>query len=172
MVQGCTRGESDWTLGKNYLPWWWSNTGKGFLERWLMLRACQCSIVIWIMPLITCFMFWLALKWSGSWTGWSLNHRTSQVGRDPEGSSNPTLGSTEDHLKIRPHVWEHCPGASWALASLMLWRFPLPSHPQMKKFFLISSLCCNSMSFPWVLSLVTWERRSAPALPLHLVRKP
>lgn len=31
----------------------WSNTGSGFLERWLMLQACQCLRVIWTMPLIT-----------------------------------------------------------------------------------------------------------------------
>ena len=38
------------------------------LERWLMPQACQRLRGIWTMPLITCFNFWSALKWSGSWT--------------------------------------------------------------------------------------------------------
>lgn len=33
-----------------------------------MPDACQCSRNIWTMPLITYFNFWLAPKWSGSWT--------------------------------------------------------------------------------------------------------
>ena len=42
-----------------------SNTGTGFLERWSMLCACQCSGGRWIMPSVTCCSFWLALKRSG-----------------------------------------------------------------------------------------------------------
>jgi len=38
------------------------------LERWLMPQGCQCLRGIWAMPLITCFNFWSALKWLGSWT--------------------------------------------------------------------------------------------------------
>jgi len=34
----------------------------------------------------------------------SLNHRISQVGRDPYGSSSPSPGSTEEHPKIRPYA--------------------------------------------------------------------
>ena len=30
-------------------------------------HPCQCLRDIWTMPLITCFNFWSALKWSGSW---------------------------------------------------------------------------------------------------------
>jgi len=40
----------------------------GSLERWSMSQACQCLRGIWTMPLITCFNFWSALKWPGSWT--------------------------------------------------------------------------------------------------------
>ena len=47
------------------------NPGTGFLERWSMPQACQCLRGIWTMPLMTCFSFWSALKWSGSGT-WSL----------------------------------------------------------------------------------------------------
>ena len=41
---------------------------KRLLERWSMPQACQCLKGIWTMPLITCFSFWSALNWSGSWT--------------------------------------------------------------------------------------------------------
>lgn len=36
MAQSCTKGCSDWALGKISLPWGWSNTGTGFLVKWLM----------------------------------------------------------------------------------------------------------------------------------------
>ena len=45
-----------------------SNTGRGFLERWLMPHVCQCLRGIWTVPLIICFDFWSAMKWSGSST--------------------------------------------------------------------------------------------------------
>lgn len=32
----------------------------------------QCLRGIWTMPSVTCFDFWSALKWSGSWTWWLL----------------------------------------------------------------------------------------------------
>ena len=60
------RGGSDWTLGSISLPRRWSSTGTVFLERWSLPQACQCLRGIWTMPLITCFSFWSALKWSGS----------------------------------------------------------------------------------------------------------
>jgi len=41
MVQRCTRGGLDWTLGSISLWRGWSNTGTGFLERWSMPQACQ-----------------------------------------------------------------------------------------------------------------------------------
>ena len=63
------QGDSDWTLRTVSLPWGWSNTGTGFLKRWLMPYACQCS---WTMPSITCSSFRLALKRLGVWTQWSL----------------------------------------------------------------------------------------------------
>lgn len=44
------------------------------------------------------------------------DYRIFQVGRDPQGSSNPTPGSRLDHLKFKPYVWEHCLNTSWALA--------------------------------------------------------
>ena len=72
MVQGCIRGDLDWTLGSVSLPRGWSNTGTGFLEGWSMPQACQCLRGIWTMPLITCFNFWSALNYLGSWTRWSL----------------------------------------------------------------------------------------------------
>ncbi|KAK4832291.1 hypothetical protein QYF61_021690 [Mycteria americana] len=41
MVQSCTRGGLDWTLGSIYLPRGWSHTGTGFLKRWSMPQACH-----------------------------------------------------------------------------------------------------------------------------------
>ncbi|KAK4831714.1 hypothetical protein QYF61_018766 [Mycteria americana] len=70
-----SRGVSDWTLGSISLLRGWSNTGIGFLERQSMPQACQCLRGTQTMPLITCFDFWSALKWSGSWTRWSLSQR-------------------------------------------------------------------------------------------------
>ena len=40
MVQRCTRGGLDGTLGSISLLRGWSNTGTGFLERWSMPQAC------------------------------------------------------------------------------------------------------------------------------------
>lgn len=37
-----------------------------------MPQACQCSGGFWMMFWVTCFNFWLALKWSGTWTQLSL----------------------------------------------------------------------------------------------------
>ena len=68
MAQSCIRGGLDWTLGSISLLRGWSNTETGFLERWSMPHPCQCLRGIWTMPLRTCFNFWSALKWSGSWT--------------------------------------------------------------------------------------------------------
>jgi len=39
-----------------------------FLERQLTTQDCHCSRGIWTMPLTRCFIFWSALKQSGSWT--------------------------------------------------------------------------------------------------------
>ncbi|KAK4831810.1 hypothetical protein QYF61_019240, partial [Mycteria americana] len=64
MVQSCTRGGSDLTLGSISLPRGWSNTGTGFLERWSMPQACHCLRGIWTMPLITRFNFCSPLKWA------------------------------------------------------------------------------------------------------------
>lgn len=47
------------------LPWGWSYTGTGFLERSLMPHACQCSRGVWAIPSIICFNFWLALRSGG-----------------------------------------------------------------------------------------------------------
>lgn len=63
MARTCTRGDSDWTLGKTSLPREYFDTGTGFLERWLV--PCACSRHIWIMPLIICFNFGSA---PDSWT--------------------------------------------------------------------------------------------------------
>ena len=68
MVQSCIRGDLDGTLGSSSLLRGWSNTGTGFLGTWSIPQACQCLRGIWTMPLTTCFNFWSALKWSGSWT--------------------------------------------------------------------------------------------------------
>lgn len=58
-------------LGSISWPRVWSNTGIGILLWWLMSQACQCLRCIWIMPLITYFNFWSALKWLGRWIrGW------------------------------------------------------------------------------------------------------
>jgi len=62
------QGGLDLTLGSIFLPRGWSNPGIGFLERWSMPQACRCLRGIWTMPFKTCFNFWSALKWSGSWT--------------------------------------------------------------------------------------------------------
>lgn len=62
-----------WALGNISLLWECSNSGTGFLERWLVPHACQCySRGIWKIPSFMCFTFWLALKQSGNWTRWSL----------------------------------------------------------------------------------------------------
>jgi len=42
MAQSYVRGDLDWTEGSISLPTGRSNTGTGFLESWLMPRACQC----------------------------------------------------------------------------------------------------------------------------------
>jgi len=42
MVQSCTRGCLDWTLGSISLQRGQSNTGTGFPERWSTHQACQC----------------------------------------------------------------------------------------------------------------------------------
>jgi len=34
-----------------------TNTGTGFLVRWLMPQACVCSKYIWTMPSVICFSF-------------------------------------------------------------------------------------------------------------------
>lgn len=39
MVQSCAKGDSDLTLGNTSIQRGWSNTGVGFLERWLMPQA-------------------------------------------------------------------------------------------------------------------------------------
>lgn len=57
---------------KKKLPWEWSGTGTGFLARQLMPHGCQYSRGISITPSMTCSKFWLALKWPGSCTRWSL----------------------------------------------------------------------------------------------------
>jgi len=53
----------------------------------------------------------------------SYNHRIAQIGMNSYGSS-PAPGSTQDHPKIRPYVWKHCPDASWTPASSVLWTYP------------------------------------------------
>ena len=47
----------------------------------------------------------------------SENHRTSWIGRDPQGSPCSTLGSAQVHPKFKPYVWEHCPNTLWTLAA-------------------------------------------------------
>jgi len=44
------RGISDLTVGSISLLRGWSNTGTGFLERWLIPQACQRLGGIWMMP--------------------------------------------------------------------------------------------------------------------------
>lgn len=89
------------------------------------------------------------------------NHRISQVGGDPQRSVNPTLGSTQEHPKFKPHVWKCCPNATWTLAA---WRSdycpgqPVPGsgHPVVKNLFLNPNLTlpwCSSMLFLQVLLL-------------------
>lgn len=58
------------------------------------------------------------------------SHRISRVGRDPQGSWNPT-GSTHNRTKLKACcVWEHCLNASWTPTALFhahhLWRRPCP----------------------------------------------
>lgn len=65
------RGGSDLILGSISLLRGCSNPGTGFLGRWLMPQVCQCWRSIWTMPLIWCFNFRSALKWSGD-PCWSL----------------------------------------------------------------------------------------------------
>lgn len=45
-----------------------------------------------------------------------LNHRISQVGRNPHGSESTSWLHT-DQAKSKPNVWEQCPKAPWALAA-------------------------------------------------------
>lgn len=46
-------------------------------------------------------------------------HRIIWVGRDPQGSSSPNPGSTQDRYKLKPSFWVHCPNVSWTPASLV-----------------------------------------------------
>lgn len=62
MAQNCARRGSDWTVGATYLLCGLSDSGTGFQERWLMPHSCQCPKGIWIMPSVTDFNFWLALR--------------------------------------------------------------------------------------------------------------
>lgn len=40
IVKSCAKGDSDLMLGNTSIQRGWSNTGAGFLERWLMPQAC------------------------------------------------------------------------------------------------------------------------------------
>ena len=80
---------------------------------WIMLTAVSGNcytlsyliIVVWFG-----FIFCLSLQCHRS----SENHRISRTGGNPYGSSSPTPGSTQDHSKFKPCIWEHCPGlAEW-----------------------------------------------------------
>jgi len=55
MVQSCTKGGLDWTLGSLSLLRGWSNTGMDFLGRWSTPQAGQCLRGIWTMSLMTLF---------------------------------------------------------------------------------------------------------------------
>ena len=38
-----------------------------------------------------------------------VDHKISPVGKDPRGSPSPAPGSTQDHPKSKPYLWERCP---------------------------------------------------------------
>lgn len=44
-----------------------------------------------------------------------IDHRISQVGRDPQGTSGPAPGSAQDHPKPSPYVQDHCPNVLWTI---------------------------------------------------------
>jgi len=45
------------------------------------------------------------------------NHSICKVGRDPQGSLNPTSGSTQNHPKFKPYVWKQCLNTPWIPAT-------------------------------------------------------
>ena len=45
------------------------------------------------------------------------NHRTSWIGRDPQGWLSLSPGSTQEHPKFKLFVWERCPKSSWGPAA-------------------------------------------------------
>lgn len=67
MVKSCAKGVSDLMLGNTFIQRGWSNTGAGFLERWLMPQACWSLKTFGQCPY---FNFCLVLKWSVSSTSY------------------------------------------------------------------------------------------------------
>lgn len=65
-----TVGGSDWTLRNISLLRGRSNTGAGFLQRWLMPQACQFLRGISTMPSVTGFNF--CQPWCGQAVGLDL----------------------------------------------------------------------------------------------------
>lgn len=70
MVQTCAKEGLYWILGSISLQRVWLNTEKGFLE----ISDPKLSVFKRHLDntINKCFSFWSALKWSGSWSRWSL----------------------------------------------------------------------------------------------------
>lgn len=67
MAQSCTRGGSDWTLGKLLLPQGWSNQGTGFAME-VVSASCLSVFKRLLDSALNGMLFWLAVKQAGSWT--------------------------------------------------------------------------------------------------------
>lgn len=52
MVQSCSKGDSDVTLGNTSMQREWPGAGAGFLGRWLVPQACWGLGDVWTMPLL------------------------------------------------------------------------------------------------------------------------
>ena len=83
---------------------------------------------------------------------------------------SPTPGSTQDHPKIRPYIWELFPDFSWTLAGRCHGHWPYQpvlvlNHPLLKNLFLISRLNLPSL-FPMVSVTGHWREEISSAAPL------
>jgi len=73
------------------------------------LHILRCSTMAW-----SC----MALEWPGY----------RMIRKDSQSSWSPTPGSTQNHSKSKPYIWEHCPNTPWTLASWVC-RYCLASPP-------------------------------------------
>lgn len=128
--------------------WGWSSTETGFLQRWLMPHACQCSRVIWIMPSITYFNFWLALKLSGSWTWWSLS--TFQQHYSALFYSNLSSSTTARSFSIPPVFEQQAKAHPHPMAASEVNQKPLPCSHELAQASARTTSSCFLHSSPSV----------------------